>query len=169
MKKKIVILLLISSCIFTACSMEQSNKEGPKAKPKQVESEKTNLDKPMEVLEIYKNKKYGYSIDIPPKWKGKYKVAEDDIRTTFLYTGCPGLKAEFVWITCLTKDEFDQESKEYPLSEEYILGIKGDLIFYYAFPIDVPFLSKEDSDKYSEEYSSLFIQAEEMKRRFHFY
>jgi len=121
-----------------------------------------------DVLTTYHNDVYGYSFDIPKYWEEKYEIAEQENKTHFLYTVCPGQKDEFLTIISWNLEEFKKilEGKGNHFNENRILAKTDKYVFYYNFPIDLPYDSAEKEKKYGGDFSSMILKTEEIKTLF---
>jgi hypothetical protein len=111
--------------------------------------------------EIYENEKYGFSIDIPENWEGKYKSVEEDNKVTFYYTGYEyedGNFQEFFKIIIIDEDTYNEKEK----GRELLLTIEDENAFFIVTPIDCGIADAEKG----EEYYELYINRESIKELF---
>jgi len=115
----------------------------------------------------YENKDYGFAFDVPENWKGKYRVIKKDEAITFVY---PDYKydddsfQEFFRIAIMTKEEYEQITKNSPMTGES-LGIKDEFVYVLYLPLDIAIKDKEKLD----EYKDLLLSKDKIKERFSLY
>lgn len=111
--------------------------------------------------EVYHNEKYGFSIEIPENWAGKYKIEEEDSKVTFYYTGYEyggGNFQEFFKIIVMDEETYNKKER----GRELFLTIEEGNVFFVVTPLDVGIADEEKS----EEYSNLYLNRESIKAFF---
>jgi beta-lactamase regulating signal transducer with metallopeptidase domain len=116
--------------------------------------------------EVYKNEEYGFTLKIPDRWEGKYKIQESEgenySRVSFLYTGYQyenGSFQEFFSIMIYDEKFFNESESK---NEELILAKDEVYVFYYSSPLD----SGIDNEEVAEEFTDLNINHVEVKELF---
>lgn len=170
--------IIIFSLIITGCSSQSisSGDEDDKLdKSTAPIIERAGENDKVDVLETYKNEEYNFSFDIPVLWQDHYRVIQKDNRISFVYTGgWPDYEPEFFAIMVMTEEEFKKANTQPPIiREEYILGRRNDLVFYYITPIAVPIptitstIKEEDVRIFSVKWGKLFRALNNIPKRFH--
>ena len=176
--KQLFLLVVIISIIITGCSSQRSSSnEGVQNDKQEIPSiPKVEGNQKVDVLETYKNNNYNFSFKIPVSWKGKYKVIQKDNRISFIYSGWPDLAPEIFAIMVMTEEELMKANAEPPsIPEQYILGRRNNLVYFYITAITVPLPTiinsspkEEDYKKHQDEWGKLFRTLNDIPKRFHF-
>jgi len=102
--------------------------------------------------ETYTNEKFGFIIELPDDWEGKYQVDEIEEEkysmVTFLYNGYEyenGSLQEFFSIVIYDEKTFDEMEGK---NEEEILAKKEGKVFYYSSPLDCGLPMEEGGEEF---------------------
>ncbi|MCS7151350.1 MAG: hypothetical protein NZ928_03065 [Endomicrobia bacterium] len=95
--------------------------------------------------EVYTNSVYGYSVNIPESWKGKYFVEEKDHITSFVYNSTSDTKYNLFSIIAYSNDEWQQVKSE-PGFHGTEITTKDDFVFVYVMSLDNPYVGEEADD-----------------------
>lgn len=98
--------------------------------------------------EIYTHPVYGYSINIPDDWMGKYFVEEKDHIASFVYNSSSDLKYNLFSIVVYSNNEW-QQTKSEPGFHGNEITAKDDLVFVYVISLDNPYVG-EEGDEYQK-------------------
>lgn len=133
------------------------------------DSQTMDFQLPYKVIQVDKAYTYinssGFSFEIPEKWVNKSEIIEDGNTITFNATIIPDNKIKFFSVFVLTYKEYQKNKEGYNLSE--YIGKNDDYVFILSLPITVNFRSKEESDRYSEEFIILNESFPDTVKRIH--
>lgn len=95
--------------------------------------------------EVYENNVYGFSINIPESWKGKYFVEEKDNIVSFVYNSNSEMKYEIFSIAVYPIDEW-QKIKNEPGFHGTEITSKNGMVFVYSISLDNPYVGGEGEE-----------------------
>ncbi len=98
--------------------------------------------------EIYQNSAYGYSISIPERWKGRYRIEEKADQTNFIYQSLSSPEYNIFSIAAYPKSKWQEIKSGAGYGGEEIIS-EDDLVFVYAISLDNPYMG-EEGDRYQK-------------------
>lgn len=104
----------------------------------------------------YSNQTYGYTINFPQDWRGKYEVQENENSTAFLYTGYPELKESIFRIDVFSEEKWNVIQSEPGYSGTEIAKNNG-LVFVYSMLLENPYAIDPAAglEKYADEFQKM--------------
>ncbi len=113
---------------------------------------------------IYENKLYGYRLEIPNSWKGKYKVDEREGEVAFLYHHPFGSYPIF------RISVFNQQSWKGAISEPGYHGNEidrdGKSVFVYILPLENPYAESPHYQEEAEEFQRMVGESQQIIKTF---
>lgn len=168
-KKCLALFLCLLVMLFTTnCTKIGKGKNSGEVNSSENQQKNTNVIKPesdtdnnngkqQKAVGVYKNSKFGFQINLPESWKGKYRIKEYERGITVCHNSGIDREGIFFSISMFgTEAQWEQRIKtegEWPYKR---LGVNGGIVFVESEPSDAQYDPTINSHKKpSEEFNRL--------------
>lgn len=152
MKKNILVLILIFVCFGIGFYFWQTSQIKPEKKPTP-----------------YQNSIYGFSLEIPARWKDKYAISEKETETEFLYLKDvyqPIEKQESIFKILVFTPQNWQEIQSEPGYHGTKIYKDENMVFVYVLPLENPYSTDSNYRKEAEEFQRMVGDVKEIIESF---